>query len=202
MEKKSKKEISEVAIQLIKEKGYNNVTIMDICDACHITRPTFYKYAGTKEDLILDLYDAPIEYVVNNPMLFIQADTYIERLFITFDAILKKPEDLGPDIFSQLFISNLNENHHSFQMRDSLTELSVLIIEKAQANGEILNPSPAMDLYIALAHTFQGFEINWCILKGEFDLRFWFYSSTEAILNVRKDIRPNLLKYRQNPNKE
>ena len=42
-------EIKQKAIALFLDKGYNNVTIQDICDELHITKPTLYKYVNAKE---------------------------------------------------------------------------------------------------------------------------------------------------------
>ena len=42
----TKEEISQTAVQLFLDKGYNNVTIQDICNELHITKPTLYKYVN------------------------------------------------------------------------------------------------------------------------------------------------------------
>ena len=85
-----KEEIQQVAIDLFLEKGYSNVTIMDICNALNITKPTFYKYVNAKEDLILDLYDFTIEEITSNTLLVLQADSNIERLIIIFNDLINK----------------------------------------------------------------------------------------------------------------
>ena len=67
MNRINKDEIKKQALSLFRERGYQQVTIVDICDACQITKPTFYKYAGSKEELVLDLYDATICDILANP---------------------------------------------------------------------------------------------------------------------------------------
>jgi AcrR family transcriptional regulator len=46
---------------LILEKGYEHVTVQDICDRADVGRPTFYEHLRDKEELLLsgfdDLYD-------------------------------------------------------------------------------------------------------------------------------------------------
>ena len=49
--------ISAQALRLFQERGYENVTDQDICDACEITKPTFYRYVPSKEELVLEVYD-------------------------------------------------------------------------------------------------------------------------------------------------
>ncbi len=48
---KSRKAIKDAFLQLIKEKGYNNVTITDIADRALINRKTFYMHYETKQAL-------------------------------------------------------------------------------------------------------------------------------------------------------
>ena len=44
MYKDVKKNIISISYNLFKEKGYDNVTINDICDKCNITKTTFYRF--------------------------------------------------------------------------------------------------------------------------------------------------------------
>ena len=53
----TKDKILKQTYKLYQEKGFNNVTIQDICKKTNITKPTFYKYFKNKEDTIIHLYD-------------------------------------------------------------------------------------------------------------------------------------------------
>ena len=45
-------QIIQTALHLFYERGFKNVSVMDICDACDITKPTFYKYVPSKEEIL------------------------------------------------------------------------------------------------------------------------------------------------------
>jgi len=188
MKKINKQYISTIALSLFSEKGYNNVTINEICEACQITKPTFYKYAGSKEDLILDLYDVTIHDIVTNSYQFVQVNSHYEQFLVVFDTLITESMRFGSDLFSQMIISNLRRDYKSFDCRDSLTKLCVLILEKAQATGEIQNRGDANILYGAIAHMFSGYELNWCIKNGKTDWAREFYQSVAAILNVKEEL--------------
>ena len=166
----TREEISDTAVKLFLDKGYNNVTIQDICNELNITKPTLYKYISNKEDLILDLYDSTID--------------HYQQLLIVFSTLIKDTKKYGYDLFSQMFIANLKENRNSFAMRESLTKLCIIIIKKAQKNKEIHNLSNPEFLYQALAHTFTGHEALWCIKKEEKCFDESFYLSMNALLEV------------------
>ena len=55
MKSVNKETITEVALDLFLKEGFNNVTVNQICEHCDITKPTFYKYVNSKDDLILNL---------------------------------------------------------------------------------------------------------------------------------------------------
>ncbi|MBO1582777.1 TetR/AcrR family transcriptional regulator [Bacillus sp. XF8] len=60
-----KKELKELiflqAIELFKERGYENVTVQDITAACGIAKGTFFNYFAKKEHILLFLGDSQIE---------------------------------------------------------------------------------------------------------------------------------------------
>lgn len=189
------KMIKTEALKLFREKGYQNVTISDICEACHITKPTFYKYAGKKEDLIVDLYDDIIAEILNDPLRLVECDSYYEQLVMIFASLITQSKNFGPDLFSGMLVSNLMENRHSFDMRDSLTSLCIRIIEKAQNHGEICNLSKASSLYHGISHMFMGYETNWCIHSGLYGYETEFFTAMNDLLMVREDLRALYLKY-------
>ncbi|MCD7809537.1 MAG: TetR/AcrR family transcriptional regulator [Erysipelotrichaceae bacterium] len=195
MQKINKEEISNIALELFSSKGYNNVTINDICDACEITKPTFYKYAGSKDELILNLYDRTIHDITTDTYRFLQANSHYEQLVMIFSSLIQDTMKFGPDLFSQMMITNLNENHHSFDMRENLTELAIMIIEKAQDANEINNMNDPKILYSSLAYTFSGYEITWCMYNGETNFIDDFFTSMNAILDVKEELRDIYKKY-------
>ncbi len=52
----TKNKVFETAIELIKEKGYNNVTISQICEKARVAKGTFYVHYKSKEDIIKESY--------------------------------------------------------------------------------------------------------------------------------------------------
>jgi AcrR family transcriptional regulator len=177
-------EIKHTAIALFLEKGYNNVTIQDICDELHITKPTLYKYVRAKEDLVLDLYDQTINKLVQDTYRLVDSDSHYQQLLIIFSTLMSDTKKYGYDLFSQLFIANLKENRKSFEMRESLTKLCIIIIKKAQEKKEVRNQQDPAVLYKALAHLFTGYEVIWCINKDAQDFSEDFYQGMNAILDV------------------
>ncbi len=58
---KSRRAIKQAFLQLMNEKGYNNVTITDIADRALINRKTFYMHYDTKQALYDEICNELIE---------------------------------------------------------------------------------------------------------------------------------------------
>jgi AcrR family transcriptional regulator len=187
----TKDRIFSVASRLFKEKGYNNVTVNDICDACEITKPTFYYHLKSKQDIILEYYDHVIENLTPVLMQMLDTPSHWEQILLLFDSLVQNFIDLGSDINSQLLIINLQENRRTFDLRKDLEEVAISIIQKGQEENQIRNRNSAKQLYEAAAYMFTGYEFMWCVLKGDFEWKQNYYRSLEVLF----DVEPSLRKY-------
>ncbi len=178
--------IIEKANQLYRERGYRNVTVIDICEACNISKTTFYYHLTSKEDTILNFYDSLTHNISQHLISILSKDNYWEQLLSCFESLIKEDKKYGTDFFSQMLISNLKKDYGSYELRSELTNIAVMIIEKGQAAGQIRNKSDAKSLYIASAYAFLGYEVTWSIKKGNFD---WLEETRRALENIY-DVAP------------
>lgn len=176
--------ITSQALALFQERGYESVTVQDICDACGITKPTFYRYVPSKESIVVAVYDDITMQLSQRLLRVAGSGNHWEQLVICFDTLYRESSRLGPGIFSQAIIANLQEDRHTFDLRPYLTEVMVGIIRRAQESGQVCNPSPAERLYDAASHMFSGYELIWCIRDGKTNWRDDLLASLEAMFMV------------------
>ena len=70
----TKRKIFETAVRLIKEIGYNNVTISEICKAAGVAKGSFYVHYNSKEDIVRASYYTDMsEYIHRNYTAFLDA---------------------------------------------------------------------------------------------------------------------------------
>lgn len=186
----TKEFIIQKANELYLERGYQNVTVIDICEACNISKTTFYYHLKSKEDTILNFYDSLTHNISQCLLEILSKDNYWEQLLMCFESLIREDSKYGTDFFSQMLISNLKEDRGSYNMRSELTKIAVMIIEKGQKAGQIRNNSKAIDLYTASAYAFLGFEVTWCIKKGKFN---WLDETKKALENIY-DVAPEYRK--------
>ena len=51
----TEKKVTDMAMKLVREHGYDRVTISQICKACDVAKGTFYSYFTSKKDILIKL---------------------------------------------------------------------------------------------------------------------------------------------------
>jgi len=185
----TKQNIIDTAFALFREKSYDRVTVNDICAACSITKTTFYYHLNSKGDILSSFYDSVIKDMSSRLLDVFNADNYWERLMACFDMLIDTSGNIGAELYAQMYIVNLKEDRGTFNFNENLTKLAVLLIERAQKAGQIRNQSPARPLYRAAAHTFEGYDLLWCIKDGNFDRKPVIRRAMEDIFDVNPEYR-------------
>ena len=90
----TKNKIFETAVTLIKSKGYDNVTISEICQTAGLAKGSFYVHYNSKEDIVRESYYADMgtyicthynEFIASNPnKSVIERITYFLNLEFEF----------------------------------------------------------------------------------------------------------------------
>lgn len=92
--KKTKRAIRNAFIELVKEKGYNNMSVSDIAERAEINRNTFYLHYESKdqlvESLIKDLLESQSEKMLKVSTRIVKDRQHVRKiyLFIAFKALL------------------------------------------------------------------------------------------------------------------
>ena len=181
--------IIRIASDIIKDKGFRNTTVDDICLVCNISKRTFYYHINSKDDIILEYYDKIIDDITPLLMQMLSTRNYWEQIVLIFDYLIVSMESLGPDINAQLLSINLQGNKNIFDMRQDLAEIARNIIEEAQQAKQVRNMNKASDLYRSAAYMFTGYEYMWCVRNGDFPWRNQILSSLEIIFDVKPELR-------------
>ena len=105
-----KTEILNKALELFKEKGYDNVTVNEIASASNISKNTFYYYYESKEELIRALFK-PTGKDAGEIMgeMLKYSDPY-EQILCFFHRITSYFMFLGKDVVRQALMMNLSKD--------------------------------------------------------------------------------------------
>ena len=181
----TKDRIFEEAIKLFKEYGYDNVTVMQICDAAGITKRTFYYHYPSKEQLISGVNDSMGMKAEQLVSAMVNQKTNLGILWEIMSTYSKNAVNMGPDLTMQFFISEFKlGDKNDFPQSTYMFDTAVQIIENAKNAGEVSNPSSARDIAFALYNSLRGVSITWAAENGAFDLNEYYLKVLNVILGA------------------
>ncbi len=177
---KRKKEILDTGLRLFFERGFNNVSVMDICKECHITKPTFYKYVPSKEEILLHHYSGTLEDLLRILRNMDPEPNYWRLIILGLTFTLRKSAELGPELYSHYMSLNFRAHRLSARYNSPARDATIQSIKKAQELGQIKNQSDAIELYLAARNLGLGLALKWCMVRGGYDI----VAQTEEKLTV------------------
>ncbi len=181
------------AMELIKDKGFDQVTLNDICAASEVSKHTFYYYFQSKEDLLLDFFVLPKEVTASRLTSILSADHHIDKFWNLTEPIVEFFENMGPEIARRIVIVNMTRDIGTFdnsKRHQELHKAEETLLEKAYESGEIRNGSRAAELRTIVFLQAMGLVAKWCMSNGSFDLK----ASTRSAMEIALDVEPSLRK--------
>lgn len=181
----TKSKIRETALKLFKEDGFDNVTVVQICEACSITKRTFYYHYTSKEELLYGITDYLGIKAESLLSTIAEQQTNIGTLWALLSVYSINSADYGPNIIRQVYIHMMQgKTNENFPQSMYLYKIVVKTIENAKLSGEITSPLPADDIAFTLYHCFRSVTITWAAEDGAFDLVKEFRRVFNSVLGI------------------
>ena len=180
--------IQECALELFKQYGFDNVTVVQICEAAGVTKRTFYYHYNSKDELLYGLTDY-MGYLAEELLSTLaEQQTNVGMLWTLMSVYSINSTKYGAAIIRQIYIHNIRGDvDESFPYSTYLYHTAVKTLENAKLAGEINNPSKAEELAFALYHAFRSVTVTWAAANGGFDLVEAFRQVFSAILGIEAD---------------
>lgn len=190
----TKQKIIATSLVLIREKGYDLVTIKEICEACGISKHTFYYYFKSKEEILNAFFTLKREIKTECLEDILSAENNFEMYWHLLEPTIDFLAESGVEIVKQIFISNLSKNIGTFSShykknKDNIHKVECSIIQKSQLLGEIHNMSLPNELAESNFNLNIGICVIWCMKNGSFDLKNACRHSTEVFFDLKKELR-------------
>ena len=193
----TKQKILNVSLSLIKERGYDNVTLNDICAANGISKNTFYYYFKSKEEILFQSYKTICEFTLSRISLIFSAENYVEQLWMLDEPLIDFIISSGCDITKRLFVSNFAHEAESYrptQLQTDMVNAAIAILKKAQNSRQIANMTDAHILIKSKTRLLFGTIIEWCFANAAFNLKSELLKGIEALYNISPDYSQNIKK--------
>ena len=99
--------IEKTALDLFKKHTYDEVKVSDICRACGITKPTFYHYVASKDDLLVTYYDQAVERMAEALSEVSDGQDPWEQLEACFGVLMDETERIGAELLGRIISINI-----------------------------------------------------------------------------------------------
>lgn len=171
----TKKKIFETAVSLIKEKGYNNITISEICKTAGVAKGSFYVHYKSKEDIVRESYYADMgEYIQQRYNVFVEANTaatYDERIIYFMNLELKFAEYAGYEVTCLAYTLNLGAcipGPSEHIKRRAFTQILHNEVQNNIAQNHL--ELSADEIFCYLESFVRGVMATWCFSNNSFSI--------------------------------
>jgi len=166
-----KTRIFHTALSLIKESGYDNITVRMICDKAEVSTGMFYRSFCAKEDLLSFYFDKMQGDFTIQVKNTIDAMADLEEQLIAFYAWLCNfTVDLGLD-FSRQFFSGKNIGLNTELFQNCVFSVTNRYLEKAVQNGFIISDGRTpRDASKDMCVIVKGVIFDWLAHEGSCDM--------------------------------
>lgn len=163
--------ISEVALNLFKEKGFQNVTINEICKVCKITKRTFYYHWNSKDEILYRFVENTGFEATRLVDALLSEKGIAETIWAVFDSFFIRDLEYGPNILKQIFHIKIElSEKESFPYSAPVYNTVLKLVQIGFNNNELVKVGDPEGVCLLLFHMMRSTSFTWAVQNGSFDL--------------------------------
>lgn len=166
----TRRKIFNTAAQLIAEKGFDNVTVEEICKKSGVAKGLFYHYFNSKADIVIETYiDVDNQYSAEVMALPITAPYDRVIYAVSFQARYAKAK--GLEFVKQIYKHQLDYGTAFFISEDrAFFRLICDAIREGQEETQLRTDVSAEVLTRLVLSISRGITYDWCLHDGHYDI--------------------------------
>lgn len=180
----TKQKIYETAMPMFMEKGYDNVSINDICRKMDLTKGAFYAHFKSKDQLVVEMILSVDTHYREDIFPSLAVLETVEAKIRTFcRLVLRHMQNLGKPLLKTAYSIQIGHNAKVAGFMTDRRELYDIVEEliiEGREKGEFRADMTAVALRQVAIHNIRGLIYNWCLPGSDFDLE----EAGENMLNV------------------
>ncbi len=170
----SRKRIFQTAIGLIKKKGFDRVTIEEICSAANVSKGLFYNYFSSKDQIVVEQFLDVDNYYKGAVEKHLRDFKGIEKLlkFVVFQMKYIR-HALGKHLIRNVYRSLIMSGKTGHIMLDEGRYLYTFLretVEEAKNMGELPLNVDTREICTKIVVIMRGAIYSWCLYDRDFNL--------------------------------
>lgn len=179
----TKFKITRVSLELFKTKGFDSVTINDICKSADISVGAFYHHFQSKHEIINKSYEQ-VDLLIKKQFDMLEFTSEVDKILYILSDKSHVIQDLGWIFVSDIYKNILHLEENYTLAPDRLVTVEVKeCIERAVKSKELMESTSPEILTSTLLRISRGIMFDWCLHKGKYDLTEMISSDLTMILN-------------------
>ena len=179
----TKEQIFNTSIQLFVEKGYDSVSINQICKEVGVSVGAFYHHFNGKEDIIVESYKEFDKTFEDFAGSISKSITAVDKLLEFIKYQVEYAEKTGLDIIRQIYKSQLYAGREFFISEErTLPRVLNEVVEEAQKNGEFIEDISSKEITRQLLRLSRGIIYDWCVHNASYNIVVETLKSVEYFL--------------------
>lgn len=170
---RTKKKIFNTSVTLINERGFENVTVDDICKACGLSKGAFYHHFNSKLDIISGI-ETMLNASINDAMEECEDMNIRTRILVFANSLLSIVDKTGLEFTRQRTKYVVGGDYINEKEADTFSNYSRLklreMLEMAVAKGELAEKTPVNIITETIMTLLSGMIADWCIFNGTYSL--------------------------------
>lgn len=179
-----KRLLIEEGLRLFKARGYDEVSVEDICAAVHVSKPTFYNRVGRKEMILVEYFRQKSEEALETTRKLLSENRLIEGFQTVFNSLHETAMEMGPELFSVYFHYLLDHpvvGYALYEKQVSVISDGIRRLQEQKLVGTRQNPD---HLAATIIQIDDGLSIFWAGQNGHFDLSKIFRKWMQILLGI------------------
>lgn len=182
-------QIADAAVKLFREKGYEGVSVGEICSAAGIARSSFYRAFSCKNDIIRRLF----EHTDANAMVSVEellaAENDFDRMWIIGDRYISLSRSLGPELTNTFMCMTSRGEIDLLALGHSVDSWFIRLTRNCQKTGLIRSREPAELLGPLMVDMVYHELYVWGMRRGNYPIRARSRRVTEALVDLAPEYR-------------
>lgn len=168
----TKSKLIAVSLKLMKEQGFDQVKISDICREANVSTGAFYHHIKNKAGIVIEGYAECDKYFAETVFPLLKDRCDVDAILEYVEYQVKYGEDFGVDLCTQIYKAQLTEGTEFFLSQErALPNGLISIVSNLQEKKIIRSDKEASLIANEILVISRGILYNWCQHNGQYDIK-------------------------------
>ena len=181
--------IADAAVGLFRDRGYETVSVGDICAAAGVARSSFYRAFSCKNDILRRIFEHTDANSIVSVEELLAAENDFDRMWIIGDRYISLSRSLGPELSNTFMCMTARGEIDLLALGHSVDSWFIRLTRNCQKTGIIRSREPAELIGPLMVDMVYHELYIWGMRRGNYPIRARARRVTETLVNLAPEYR-------------